>query len=80
MAKPVNIVQKPETEVPAEVLADAIVAISQGVRKLRAGRLNDRALVLLIQHAAPSPINQRDVKSVLGAIDDLERQYIRKKP
>lgn len=83
MAK-VAVKQIPEKEIPTEVLADSIVAISQGVRKLRSGRLTDRALLLLIQDAAPSiqhkPISQREIKAVLEGIDSLERTFLKKKP
>lgn len=82
MKKPI-VKQTPEKEVPVEVLAESIVAISQGIRKLRSGRLTDRALLLLIQDAAPSishkPISQREIKAVLEGIDSLERMYIKKK-
>lgn len=81
--KQVKVVQNPEKEIPAEVLAESIVAISQGIRRLRAGRLNDRALVLLIQYASPpvgrsQRIGQTEVRAVLEGIESLERTYIRK--
>lgn len=34
-------------------LADAISEVSQGIRKLRSGRLNNKALVILIQNSCP---------------------------
>jgi hypothetical protein len=72
-----------DNEVPTEVLAESIVAISAGIKKLRSGRLTDRALLLLIQDAAPSlrhkPISQREIKAVLEGIDGLERAFIKKK-
>ncbi len=67
-----------ENPVTTEIIADAVLAIAQGVRKLRAGRLNDRALVLLIQHATSPPMGQREVKAVLAGIDALEAEYLRK--
>ncbi|CAN0152942.1 unnamed protein product [Phaeothamnion confervicola] len=77
----ITVKQNPASPMPVEVLADSIKAISEGVRKLRAGRLNERALVLLIQHAAPSPtgspLSQRAVKDVLAGIDALEREYLK---
>lgn len=85
MAK-VAVKQNPEKEVPTEVLAESIVAISEGIRKLRGGRLTDRALLLLIQDAAPSvghrppkPVSQREIKAVLEGIEGLERLFIKKK-
>ncbi len=85
MAK-VAIKQDPEKEVPTEVLAAAIVAISAGVRKLREGRLNDKALCMLIAHAAPgvgpngySKLSQKEVRAVLDGIDALEKTYLKPK-
>jgi hypothetical protein len=65
---------KPD-ETPTEVMAAAIVEISKAVREMRAGRLNDKALVLLISHYSGE--SQRVVKSVLLAIENLEREYVR---
>lgn len=77
------VVKQDETKpVPVEVLAESIKRMAEGVRKLRAGPLNDHALVLLIQHAAPTvdfrQLNRKEIKSVLDGIDNLERTYLRK--
>jgi hypothetical protein len=65
--------------VPTEIIASSIVEISQGVKRLLGGKLNERAAVLLIQHACPAgAISGRDVKLVLQGIKDLEAQYIKK--
>lgn len=79
----VKIVQQPGAEpVPAEIIAQSVKDIAEALRKLRDGRLNDRALVLLIQHAAPSSgphsVSGRQVRTVLDAIENLERTYLRK--
>ena len=84
--KKVKVIQQPENEVPTEVLATSIKAIADGVRKLRNGRLNDRALFLLIQDAAPSTggkynrshIGIPAIKAVLEGIDNLESAFLRK--
>lgn len=70
--------QTPDAEVPTEVLAESIVAISQGVKKLRAGRLNETALVLLLQHACKGVVSRNHIKCVLDALQDLERLYVRR--
>ena len=79
----VSVKQDPEKPVPIEVLAESIKTIAQGVRKLRAGPLNDRCLFLLVQHAAPKvdykTISARDIKAVFDGIDSLENEYLRKK-
>jgi hypothetical protein len=79
------VVKQPEIDpVPLEIMAQSIVAISEGIKKLRATRLNERALVLLIQHAAPSvgrfgtdPSSQKQVRAVLAGIEGLEREYLK---
>lgn len=78
--------QDAEKEVTVEILAANIIAISNGVQKLRRGPLNEKALVLLIQHAAPSvggrykasPLSAKQIKAVLDGIENLEAEYIRK--
>ena len=76
---------EPEAEVPTEVLAEAIVAISQGIKKLRTGRFNDDALCMLIAYAAPTmkgsgKPSKREVRAVLDGIEALERTYLKKTP
>lgn len=86
--KIITVKQTKDAEVPVEVLADAIVAISAGVKKMRAGRLTEDAIILLIQNAAPSikkgysgkqPISQKTVRAVLQGMEALERTYLKKK-
>lgn len=60
---------------PAEVIAGSIREISEGIRKLRAGRLNDKALLLLLSHA--SGIGQRQVERVLDALKTLDSTYLK---
>lgn len=80
-------VPEKEKEVPIEVLADSIVAIAAGMKKLRSGRLSDRALFLLIQDAAPnkggkygnSPLPVKTIKAVFEGIESLERSFLKKK-
>lgn len=67
---------------PTEVLAQSIVAISDGLKALRSGKLNNRALVLLITHACPrmrgaGPVSKTHVEAVLAGIENLKREYIR---
>jgi hypothetical protein len=84
----VDVVQQAGAEVTVEVLADAIVAIASGIKRLRSGRLNEKALVLLIQNAAPSSrsgyksrkASMGEVEAVLAGIEALERTYLKKKP
>lgn len=90
MTKEIKVTQSAEgPEVSAEIIADAIVAISTGIKKLRSGRLNDRALLLLIAEAsptirsprkAPKPISMKQVQMVLDGIASLETTFLKKKP
>lgn len=66
----------PETlERSAEVIADDIKAIAEGVRKLRAGRLNERALLLLV--ASASGVNQTICKDVLDGLATLDKRFLK---
>jgi hypothetical protein len=69
-------VKQPETPIPTEVLAQSILEISQGMARLRAGKLNEKALLLLLSHS--SGVAQRDVKLVLWALDSLANTYLKK--
>lgn len=69
------IAQKPGDEVPTEILASAIREISEGMRKMRAGRLNDRALILLIHDVCK--VSKTDIKYVINAIGLLEREFLK---
>lgn len=68
-----------EENVTTEVLAESIVSVAESMRKLRAGRLNDKCLFLLIQHAAPGKIYLTDIDLVFKAIEALEHTYLKKK-
>lgn len=75
-----------EDEVPTEVIASAIVSISEGIKKMRSGRLTDKALILLIQHAAPGkksrfgskPVSSTEVKVVLEGLESLSATFLKK--
>ena len=70
-------------ETTVEVLADSIKQISDGMKKLQAGRLNDKALYLLIQHATKSPyrsgvkVGITEIKNVIDGIKNLERAHLK---
>jgi hypothetical protein len=62
-------------EVPTEVLADSIVAVSAAIKQLRQSRLSEKTFLLLLSHS--SGICQRDVQRVLDAAEALETQYLK---
>lgn len=69
----------PDDEVPTDVIASALVAISDGVKKLRSGALNERALLLLIQHAIPQTDRPsvKQIKAVLDGAESLKASYLK---
>ena len=69
----------PAEEVPVEVIADALVAISDGIKRLRSGALNERALLLLIQHAIPQSdrLSVKQIKAVLDGAESLRSNYVK---
>lgn len=79
-AKAISVKQDPAQAVPTEVLAQSIVTIAEGVRKLRRGSLTDSALFLLVQAAAPGRrrMSLEDIRTVFAGIDNLDAQFIRK--
>lgn len=77
-------VKQPDEPVELEILADSIVAISQGIKKLRSTRLKDNTLYLLIQHAAPSigKYNSRkpsitEIRAVFDGIESLQKAHLK---
>ena len=72
---PIEIVN--DAEVPTAILASSILTIAEGVRRLRTGRLADRALFLLIQDACSDRIGIDKIRMVLEAVGELGKPYVR---
>lgn len=80
MPRKIVVKQDDTNPVPVEVLATEIKALAEGVRKLRAGPLNDNALLVLVQNAAPAgTLSRSTIRTVFNAIDSLERTYLKSK-
>ena len=62
-------------EITVEVLAQSIKDISDGVKKLRSGRLNDKAIILLIQKS--SGVGAGTVKRVIDGMQSLEKEFLK---
>lgn len=81
----VSVKNDSEKPIPTEVIADSIVAISEGIKKLRSGRLNDKALLLLIQHASPQllapyrKVGITEIKAVIEGMESLESTFLKKR-
>lgn len=83
MSSKVKVIQNPEEEVPTEILAEAICDISKGIKAIRAGRLTDKAIILLIQHAAPVAHNgarytMGQIQDILRGMESLESVYVKR--
>lgn len=64
--------EKPESK---EILAAAIVRISESMEKLLASGINTKAIIVLIHHETKIP--QKDIKAVLDAMNRLKGWYCR---
>lgn len=64
---------------PVEELAQEIEVLSDGVKRLLAGRLTERALVTLIYDSMPTKIvGKPGIREVLNAAANLKELYVRK--
>lgn len=69
----------PENPEPPEVLAEAIINISEGFQRFMTAGLNRRALVVLLQDAIGAPhVSKQTINWVLDALPLLGRMYVKK--
>jgi len=61
---------------PVEIIAKSIMDLSDGFAKIQAGKLNRRALLLLLKDATGLPMS--DIGKVLDAIPKLKELYLKK--
>lgn len=73
-----KIVNPDDKHVEPEVLAQAIVDVAAGAKKLLGSRLTERAVLVLIQDSITPFIGIREIKAVLYAASQLEDRYIKK--
>lgn len=59
-----------------DTIAAAVAEISDAVKRLRAGKLNDKALLLLISHASGQ--SQSAVRAVLDGMEGMRIYYLKK--
>lgn len=59
------------------VIAAEIKLLSDSIKRLRAGELNERAIITLIHDAEPN-IGKTEIKAVLNAVANLPEYYLRK--
>lgn len=72
------IVQNAENPEPLEVIADAVIAVSEGFKAIQRSRLSQRAVELLIQDATGLP--RKDIRLVIEQGARLKDYYIKKAP
>ncbi len=72
-----KLIQKPdEPEVPAEILAQSIETVANGMRKILSTRLSKRALMILIRDACN--LSLTEIGNVLDAIENLDKRFLKK--
>lgn len=67
---------EPKPKEPTEIIAEELVKISEGIRKIRTGQLNEKAIVVLLQSSTQLP--QNTIKLVLNGLENLKADYIQK--
>jgi len=65
-----------EIEIALEDIAEAIIKISRLGEAIEKSRLNQRAIILLIQNI--TKVNRNDIKYVLNALPQLEKTFLKK--
>ena len=74
----VEVQQKKGEEITKQVLAEAIVKISQSFTELRKSGLNKWAITELVHASAGrTKVSKRQVNLVLDALEDLKAQFCR---
>jgi len=73
--QPIKVVKNAEKPEPTEVLAEAIVRISEAMEKLKQSGLNDAAIIILVHDACKIP--KRDIKLVFESLRKLRGWYCR---
>lgn len=72
----VKIIQaKDQQEVPAEVIAQSLVEISDAAKKLANGRLKREAIVTLIKDK--TGIHKTQINTVLDSLETLKHDWLR---
>lgn len=61
-----------------EVLADAIITVSEAIKRLRETRMNKHAITLLIKNCMKHPqMSQRNIQLVLDIAEELPGHYLK---
>jgi len=71
----VKVIQDLDNIIPKEILAQAIVRISDSMEKLRKSGLNDKAIIALVKD--DTSFSKATIKTVLDSLQHLRRKYCR---
>lgn len=83
MAKEIKLIQEEgQEEVPMEVIASAIVKLSDSAHKLLNSGLNKRALIVLLHDSmgGGSKVGRPAIAAVLEQLPKLKEIYVQKRP
>lgn len=75
MKKNIKIIKNEEKPEPTEILAEAVIRISENFEKLQKNGLNKRAIIVLIYDYTKVP--KRDIELVLESLAKLKGWYCR---
>lgn len=75
----VKVTQDPENEIATEVIAANIETIANAMKKIRAGRMNDAAIIQLIYAACYPKVPRDQVTAVWRSINSLESTWLKPK-
>lgn len=64
-----------EDPITTEVIAESIKKISDGMKQIKAGRLNDKAIIYLLHKS--SGVSQDKIKKILNSLESLEMEYLK---
>jgi len=68
----------PPPQQPVDEIAAQIEALSSGMEKLLSGRLNKKAILVLLRET--SGLGMRDIEKVLEAARSLRTHFLKKEP
>ena len=72
----VQVVDDPDNQVPRQVLAQAILDISESMKELIQSGMNERAIIVLVRDSITGrTLGKREIKAVFDALKNLRRHY-----
>lgn len=73
----VKIKSNEENPEPLEIIAKAIIDVSEAYEKIQKSRVTERVIVLLIKDCLPN-VTINDIKQVLAVVPKLKQYYLKK--